>query len=65
MLFLVFSGVINLGFGYITETQDVAVILTSIYNLLLTMFYFKIIDTGRQIIVRNFRKGQTNGGFIK
>lgn len=52
-------------FGYITETQEVATILTSIYNLLLTMFYFKIIDTGRQIIVRNFRKGHTNGGLVE
>ena len=45
-------------FGYITDIQDVATILTSIHNLLLTMFYFFIIETGRQIIVRNFRKGR-------
>lgn len=50
-------------FAYITDTQDIAVILTAIHNLLLTMFYWKIIDTGRQIIIRNLRKGRDRNGF--
>ena len=50
-------------FAYITEPQEIAVILTAIYNLLLTMFYWKIISTGRQIIIRCLRKGRDSNGF--
>lgn len=49
-------------FAYITDTQEVTVILTAIYNLLLTIFYWEIIKTGRQVIIRNLRKGRDKGG---
>ena len=45
-------------FSYMTDVQDSAVTLTKIYNLLLTMFYFMIILTGYNIIIRNMRKGR-------
>lgn len=45
-------------FAYMTDVQDSAVTLTKIYNLLLTMFYFMIIITGYNIIIRNMRKGR-------
>lgn len=44
-------------FGYITEILDAAEILTKLYNLMLTFFYFYILNEGRKII-KNLRKGQ-------
>lgn len=45
-------------FGYITEALPEAEILMKIYNLLLTIFYFYILNTGRTIIIRVLRKGK-------
>ncbi|MBQ2744848.1 MAG: hypothetical protein IJF37_04445 [Lachnospiraceae bacterium] len=50
-------------FGFYTQTQESNYMMTKIYNLLLTIFYFLIIDTGRKVIVRNLRKGHTDGAF--
>ena len=44
-------------FTYIYESLEVAEILTRLYNLILTFFYFYIINEGRKII-KNLRRGR-------
>lgn len=52
-----------LEFEYITEVLEVAEILTKIYNLLLTMFYFAIAWCGYKVIRGCLRKGALYGRF--
>ena len=51
-------------FGYLTEPEESNVTLSRIYNLLLTFLYVYILNLGRSIIIRVFRKGQAKHGFI-
>ena len=46
-----------LEFGYITELLDSTEVLIKLYNLILTFFYFYILNEGRKII-KNLRKGR-------
>lgn len=52
-------------FGYLTEPEEQAVTLARIYNVLLTILYVMLINIGRQIIVRNLRKGQLKHGLAE
>lgn len=51
-------------FGYLSEPEESNVTLSRIYNLLLTFLYVYIINIGRQIIMRVFRKGHARHGFV-
>lgn len=44
-------------FGYITESLESVEVLTKLYNLMLTFFYFYILNEGRKVI-KNLRKGR-------
>jgi hypothetical protein len=47
-----------LEFGYITESLEAAEVLIKLYNLILTFFYFYILNEGRKVIKSILRKGR-------